>query len=294
MLSPGALMIPYMKVLGVPSPSKAPWICLRRALKQARILPPDRGGESTSGGMLAEQLDRWRQQAGISRREILGALEVGAQRVLLAEYLNALNEGRRRFLESAKDPRAADGASPEIQSWWQELHRLMARERGTIRSLARALPMQAEKRVKEAIAARRAVVAHLKGMGARLGGEAFWRMGRVSEAWGVTGLDFHFLQLSGREREQELRKLGYIPVERASGREKDTYRIVPGFRHRFWTATVQRLHTVVAGKCADPLATTYDILTLFFPEWWPVTTFQGVRDRRREAARLRTKLKATL
>jgi hypothetical protein len=243
--------------------------------------------------MLAVRPDRWRQQARIPRREILEALKVGAERILIAEYLNALEEGRRRFLKGAKDPRTAEGTGPEMKRWWDELYKLTARERGTIRDLARALPTQAHTRVQEAMDARLATVARLEGMGPRLGGEAVWRMLRASEAWGEIRLDFRFPQLSSRERQTELRKLGYIPVERTSRRGEAIYSIVPGFRHKFWARTVQRLHAVVKDKCPDPLATTYDILTLFFPEWWPAEVFKGVRERMKERSRLRTKLKYT-
>ncbi|MGD0112247.1 MAG: hypothetical protein ABSD48_10300 [Armatimonadota bacterium] len=91
-----------------------------------------------------------------------------------------------------------------------------------------------------------------------------------------------------------MRALDFIPMQRRRDAERASYRIVPGFRHEFRTSSVQRLCAVVMGHCDNPLAATYDILMLFFPEWWPTERYEGLRDRRREAMRLRTKLKTNV
>ncbi len=148
-----------------------------------------------------------------------------------------------------------------------------------------------ESRVQEAVAARQATLAHLEGMTERLAGDAFWRL---LDVIGTIGAEFPWYQYSHKEWERRVRALGYIPMQRRQGAEKVAYHIVPGFRHKFWVATVQRLYKVVSGHCEDPLATTYDILTLFFPEWWPTESFQHLRDRRKEATRLRTKLRTKI
>jgi hypothetical protein len=274
----------------VPLARHAPWVCLRQSLAQVRGIPPDRRGEpEISNQMLLWRLDQWRREVGIRRREILEALEVSAQRVLMAALLNWVQDRREEYLRRNRRFPPERVGPDDMVAWWRELKRLVGREAATARNLVQAFPGQMEERVQEAMAARREMLSHLDGIAGRLAGDALWRLMRA-----VGGISFElpWYEFSRKEWEALVRGQGFIPDQRRRGAEKATNRIVPGFRHKFWTGSVQRLHTVVAGHCEDPLAMTYDILTLFFPDWWPTERYQRLRDRRREAARLRTKLRA--
>ena len=275
---------------GVPSPKHAPCACLRQALAKERLLPPDRrGGARVSNHGLLRALEQWRREAGIPRREILGALEVGAERVLMAELHNWVRGQRAAYLQhNPRLPPRGVGRS-DMEGWWQQLRELARQESVTARRLAQAFPLEMAARVKEAAVARRATLAHLKGMTEKLAGDAFWRLGSQVRAG---GFEFAWYAMSRTAWERHVRARGFIPVTRHQKAGERLCGIAPGFGHKFWTMTVHRLYGVVEGHCDDPLAMTYDLLWLFFPEWWPATEYRGARERRREAARLRTKLMA--
>jgi hypothetical protein len=274
----------------VPLARHAPFVCLRRALAQIRPIPPDRRGQAEiSNRMLLEKLDRWRRDAGVRRRDVVKALEVGAQRVLAAELLNWVQDRREGYLQRNRRFPPGRVGRDDMVAWWGDLKKLVGRETATARNLVQAFPGQVEERVQEAMAARRQTLAHLDGIAERLGGDALWRLMRV-----VGGISFElpWYEFSRKEWERLVRGQGLIPDQRHHGGEKTINRILPGFRHRFWVSTVHRLHAVVAGHCENPFAMTYDILTVFFPDWWPTERDERLRDRRKEAARLRAKLRA--
>ena len=276
----------------VPLAAQAPCICLRRALATVRPIPPDHRGEpEISNQQLLQRLNLWRRETGIPRRKIVKALEIGAQRVFMSELFNWTQERREEYLQRNRRFPPEPAGPDDTVAWWGEFTRLVGRETATARNLVQAFPGQVEERVQEAMAARRETLSHPEGRTERLAGDAFWRLLKVVRG---IGFEWEWYELSHKEWERRMRALGFIPMQRRRDTERASYRIVPGFRHKLWTSSVQRLHTVVMGHCANPLATTYDVLTLFFPDWWPTECYQRLRDRRREAMRLRTKLKTNV